>query len=234
MTDPATVCWSEVPGDDYGWSLEGGVAIVFAPTEEAARAAVREYHAIGDGDYEDCAVKREPQWDRFAATKQIPIDAFLAAGWHIQCVGCERKIDGDGVEPGEGDYDDEGNLPPDREPVGTHESPFCSRRCQEKDAEDRRQRKADKDAARRAFVRITGGIAEPRDVSSRQPDGTVHVRFRMPGAIADGEFRYDHDRNRGSFWINPHDRRPFRLFRNAARAAADEWYADGNFAGCDA
>lgn len=64
--------------------------IVFAETR--GKAIYGSWAYAEYGDWTCVRARRAPEFDSYADAKSIPDEAYLAAGWSLECPGCWRRI----------------------------------------------------------------------------------------------------------------------------------------------
>ena len=77
-----------------------GMTIVFADTPAGARLQVwygESPHEVAADAYLDLRARREPWADAYAASEDIPIQAYLENGWQWMCEGCDWLVGLDGL-----------------------------------------------------------------------------------------------------------------------------------------
>lgn len=218
---------------------DGDGIILFAKSDIEARRK-----GANDLDHDDISglsCRRVPWADQYADTGIVPAADMIDAGWWLECRGCERRIDGDEMEDGNGDYYDP-------EPCGTQHAPYCTPQCQERYL---RARARIKRAERRAFEvlkrellrKIPGITIDPMKTEPSQPgsiitgshhsyvsrenDGTeriicVVVGFKFPGSRYGGSYRYDR-RDPQHRYSGPATRKRHLAIANGDKEAWDQF-----------
>ena len=160
-----------VQGYEYG-------CIVFASNSATAR---RNGASELGCDWEDIESCRRASWaDSYAQDRRVPPLVMINHGWWFECCHCGCQVSDDSSHD-----DDDGNEIP-HEPVADGQFVYCSPACLAEDQRERAERKARKEAAKKAALDTFPGVdvkwtddSEPAKVSFTFPGGTHQVTWTV-------------------------------------------------------
>ena len=76
-----------------------GSIVIWAESSGKAKAAALYKDELDGTDYIDIRVNRAPDFDKYAESKQVPIQELLNIGWWFRCSGlCGREISQDDID----------------------------------------------------------------------------------------------------------------------------------------
>lgn len=107
--DKPYLCFHVSGGDDPEMDM-----VVFARSSIEAKRDWANEHGDGDRYIAGISAKRCKGWDKYAPGP-VPALEMIEDGWHFECHGCYRRIDGDLIDGGV-DEDDEGRPAPPMQP----------------------------------------------------------------------------------------------------------------------
>ena len=160
-----------------------------------------------DCDFESVSCRREPAFDAYADTGEVPRDVMVDHGWWFECMNCSQKICS---EP-----ENEDGEPVELAPVYEGEWCFCSQRCRHAFHAEKADQKARADAAESAALAKWPGIEICHVNGYENP---ARVWFKFPGG---GHTQCDWTHGADTLLVPQIDLAAWRSFEDSLRVARE-------------
>ncbi len=211
------------------WEEE--TVIVFAKGGAEARRKGAKQLGIDFEEVSSCT--RTPSFDKYAGQGGIPAEAYINAGWWLECSGCYAKIDDDFCTPPSDAENAAGYAAehgrPWSPPVFAGPDVWCCQDCKTDYERRRRAEKRARDALPRYLRRYFPGTVFVSGSASefRKGDRNAFVHFSFPGSkwTADLTVRacqssVRNGRDKGRLMVSQQDVDAWQAFRGLPKEAA--------------